>query len=109
MPQLQLSPQLIVASSNVQSAGDGKDETVEVISSKGPITDENQLQRRKFFPTSTVKAAHQTPLQKEETLLQGTDQNTACKLKACLPSGDVLLVACIVLGSNNPHLLHAIL
>lgn len=35
--------------------------------------------------------------------------NTVWKLKAFLPLSDVLLVACTVLGSNNPHLLPATL
>lgn len=35
--------------------------------------------------------------------------NAVWKLKAFLPLSDVLLVACTVLGSNNPHLLPATL
>lgn len=42
-------------------------------------------------------------------MVRGTDHNTACKLKAFLPLGDVLLVACTALGSNNLHPLPAIL
>lgn len=74
----------------------------EVILNEEPLTDNHcqAKQGRKFFPTSAVRV---------RMTVQGTDHNCACKLKALLPLGDVLLVAYTVLGSNNQHLLPAIL
>lgn len=73
-----------------------------VIFSEEPLTDNHcqAKQGRKFFPASAVRV---------RMTVQGTDHDSACKLKALLPLGDVLLVAYTVLGSNNLHLLHAIL
>lgn len=84
----------------------------DVIFSEESITDDDQVkQGRKFFPTSAVKVNMHIKYQFERGNLtvQGTDHRTAYKLKAFLPLGDVLLVACTVLGSNNLHLLPAIL
>lgn len=74
----------------------------EVIFNEEPLTDNHcqAKQGRKFFPTSAVRV---------RMTVQGTDHNCACKLKALLPLGDVLLVAYTVLGSNNQQLLPAIL
>lgn len=74
----------------------------EVILSEESLTDNHcqDKQGRKFLSTSAVRV---------RMTVQGTDHNSACKLKVLLPSGDVLLVAYTVLGSNNPHLLPVIL